>query len=194
VAEAAPIYANMSRSDLHVVPVHEEPTSHSVQAAAEGVVHDDGDYVAFLGEKFRLADNVSMMPMLAYANASNQGLDSDDMKGLAAMYSLIRSVVHRPPLVDEHGNRQTDPETGRRLYDESEWQRFSQLAEDELADGEDLMGFVGDAMEVMSARPRKRREVSSDGSPRTLEKSKPVSSSRAIPQADGLVPVSELGR
>jgi hypothetical protein len=197
VGEPAPIYQNMSRTDLYAVSGQGEPpehTSHSVQAAAEGVVHDDGDYVAFLGEKFRLAERVSMMPMLAYANASNQGLDSDDMKGLAAMYSLIRSVVHRPPLIDEHGNRRTDPETGERLYDESEWQRFSRLAEDELADGEDLMGFVGDAMELLSARPRKRREVSSDGSPLTSEKSKPASSSRDIPGLDGLTPVSALGR
>ncbi len=197
MAEAAPIYHNMSRADLYAVPVQDDitaATSHSVQAAAEGVVHSDGDFVTFLGERFRLAERVSMMPMLAYANASNEGADSDDMKGLAAMYSLIRSVVHRPPLIDEHGVRQTDPETGERLYDESEWQRFSRLAEDELADGEDLMGFVGDAMEILSARPRKRREVSSAGSPPISAKSRPASYSRAIPQADGLVPVSELGR
>lgn len=169
-------------------------TTQEVQASAEGVVLDDGDRIEFLGQKFRLADRVGLMPLLQFANASKKGLDSDDMEGLAAMYSLIRSVIHRPALFDEAGQRQVD-ENGQPLRDESEWHRFSQLADDELAEGEDIMDFVSKAMEVMSARPRKPREVSSAGSRRTLESSKGALSSPVTPpEADGLTPVSALGR
>ena len=175
-----------------IVP-DEVPTTHDAQAAAEGVVLDDGDYVEFFGEKFRLADRVGLMPLIKFGNAANRGLDSDDMQGLAAMYSMIRSVIHRPPLYDDHGQRKVD-ENGKTLRDETEWQRFQDLAEDELAEGEDVMEFVNKAMEVMSARPRKPREISSGGSRRTSESSKAVLSSPVRPQeVDGLIPVADLG-
>lgn len=176
-----------------------EPETQSVQAAAEGaaegIVLDDGDYIEFFGEHFRLADRVGIMPLLAFANASKGGLDSSDVRGMAAMYSLIRSVIHRPPAFDEHGKRAVDPETGKPGFDETEWTRFEDLAMEENADDEDVMDFVNQAMEVMSARPRKRREISSGGSPRTSEKSKESSSSPGTPPGmDGLVLVRDVGR
>lgn len=170
------------------------PTTHAAQAAAEGVVIDDGDYLEFFDEKFRLADRVGIAPLVKFGNAANRGLDSDDMEGLAAMYSLIRSVIHRPPLLDDDGKQQVD-ENGKKLRDEREWHRFMDLAEDEAAEGEEVMDFVNRAMEVMAARPRKPREISSGGSRRTSESSRDVSSWPAtIPGADGLIPVSALGR
>lgn len=169
-------------------------TTHDIQAATEGIVLEDGDSVMFLGQKFRLAERVGIMPMLNYANASKKGMDSDDMDGLAAMYALIRSVIHRPALFDENGKRQVD-ENGKPLRDESEWERFSTLADDESADGEQIMEFVGRAMEIMAARPTARREVSSASSPQTSPTSKPASSWPAtIPQTEGLIPVADLGR
>lgn len=169
-------------------------TAYDAQAAAEGVVLDDGDYLEFFGEKFRLADRVGLMPLIKFGNAANKGLDSDDMTGLAAMYSMIRAVIHRPPLFDDQGHRKVD-ENGKTLRDEAEWNRFQELAEDECAEGEDIMAFVNKAMEVMSARPRKPREISSGGSRPTSESSRDDSSSRAThPQAAGLTPVADLGR
>lgn len=169
-----------------------EHTTQSVQSATEGIVQLD--YVEFMGEKFQLAEKVSIMPLMAYALAADAGTDSDDMKGLAAMYRLIRSVIHRPPLLDDQGLRVRD-ENGKPLRDESEWQRFEELADDEMAEGEDLMTVVKQAMEIMSARPSSRREVSSASSPQTSLTSKPASSSPAThPQADGLMPVAGLGR
>jgi len=171
-------------------PYPVEHTTQSVQAAAEGVV--EGDHVEFMGEKFRLADKVGIMPMLAFANASKKGLDSDDMEGLAAMYSLIRSVIWRPPLY-ENGQRVVDDD-GHPQRDEREWDRFARLADDEQAEGEDVMDFVSEAMSVIAARPRKPRGLSSGSSRRTSEKSRDVSSLPAtIPGADGLTPVAHLG-
>lgn len=171
-----------------------EPGAQQIQAAAEGVVQDDGDRIEFFGQYFRLAERVGLMPMLAFANASKKGLDSDDMEGLAAMYALIRSVIHRPPLYDEQGQRAHD-ESGKALRDESEWHRFEELADDEQAEGEDVMDFVNKAMSVIAARPRKPREVSSATSRPTSERSKDALSSQAMPPgAEGLTPVAQLGR
>lgn len=170
-----------------------EVDTQTAQALAEDV--ENVDFLEFMGSKFRLADRIGVMPLIAFANASKRGLDSDDMEGLAAMYSLIRSVVHRPALYDEHGQRQVD-ENGKPLRDESEWLRFSSLADDEQAEGEDIMDFVSRAMAVVAARPRKPRGTSSGSLRRTSEKSKAVSSSPASgpAQADGLVRVADLGR
>lgn len=172
-------------------------TTHEVQAAAEGAVVDDHDgKIEFLGEWFRLADGVALMPLLAFANASKSGLDSDDMEGMAALYALIRDVVDqtREQVTDERGQLvfEADGETPK-WAGPSEWQRFEQHAIKERADGDDLMEFVGRAMSVMSARPRKRREISSDGSPRTSEKSKAGSSwVDTDPRMQGLVSVADL--
>jgi hypothetical protein len=173
----------------------DEPTSHDAQASAEGIVLDpDGDYLEFYGEKFRLADKVGLAPMIRFGAAANRGLDSDDMEGMAAMHSLIRSVIHRPPLLDDNGRQQVDV-NGKKLRDEKEWGRFLDLAEDELADGEEIMDFVNRAMEIMAARPTKPRELSSGGSRTTSESSRVGSSSQAMhPEVAGLTPVADLGR
>lgn len=184
----------MAEATLPVYGEVQAYTTHQAQADAEGVtgvVADGFDYVEFYGQKFRLAERVGIMPMLAFGNAARAGLDSDDMEGLAAMYGLIRSVIHRPPLLDEHGQRQVN-ENGKALRDESEWNRFAELADDELADGDDIMGFVNAAMEVMSARPRQRRELSSGTSPQTSERSKGGSSSPGTRVPEGMVRVADL--
>lgn len=169
----------------------DEPDAHQVQSAAEGVVEDDG-MVELLGEKFRLAERVALMPLLSFANASKRGVDSDDMEGMAAMYALIRAVIHRPVLRDEQGKPQRD-EAGKVVCDETEWTRFVEHADDMQAEGGELMEAVGHAMSVISARPRKRREISSGGSPRTSEKSRAGSSSPDT-RLESLVSVADLGR
>jgi len=201
------------RQPLAVVPPPADPppaTTQSVQGAIEGApVLDDTNSIEFLGERFKLAENVGMMPLLAFANASKQGLDSEDMAGMAAMYAMIRDCIHRPPLSEPEaievngesvpnprvGEQMRDPDTGERLYDESEWNRFCSHATDTKADGEELMGVISKAMGVISARPRKRREVSSTHSPLTSPSSK-VSSSSPVTnvQLDGLTAVKDLGR
>lgn len=183
------------RALFTVVPSDDEvPTTHEAQAAAEGVVIEEGDFLEFFGQRFRLADKIGLAPLIRFGHAANRGLDSEDMEGLAAMYSMIRGVIHRPPLFGEDGQQQVD-ENGKRLRDETEWNRFMELAEDECAEGEEIMDFVNRAMAVMSARPRKPREISSGGSRPTSANSRGDSSSPVTnPQAAGLVPVSELGR
>lgn len=181
------------------VPLPQDIRTQDVQAAVEGApVADDADSIEFLGKRFRLAQNIGMMPLLAFANAQKQGLDSEDMEGMAAMYALIRDTV------DQTRVQAADPETGQPSFDTvgepiwegpSDWQRFERHCIDAKADGEELMTFIGKAMGVISARPRKRREVSSPSSPQTSPSSKESSSSPVTPaQAVELTAVSDIGR
>jgi hypothetical protein len=116
------------------------------------------------------------------------------MAGLAALYRMIRDVIHRPKLYDEHGNRVIDEVTGKPAFDETEWRRFEDLADDEQADGEELMDFLNEATAVIAARPRRRRGISSGSSPSTSPRSKASSSSLGTRAIDGMVPVRDIGR
>lgn len=181
-----------------LVPNHPVPTIHEVQAAAEGVVVlDDANSVEFNGERFRLADNIGLMPLLVFANSAKQGLDSDDMEGLVAMYVMVRDCVDQSKAqqVDDEGSPLFD-ESGAPVWDgPSEWDRFEAHAITTKAQGEDLMDFIKAAMSVISARPRKPRGTSSDSSRPTSENSKAASSSPGTPAgAEGLVAVRDLGR
>lgn len=205
------------REDLAYLPADTQ----AVQGEVEGApALDDTNSIEFLGERFRLAPNVGLMPLMRFANASKKGLDSDDFEGMAAMYAMIRGIIDRPPLLEpdrievdaEQGEKvwvpnpragdQRRDEGGQRLYDDSEWNRFVEHAENEHAEGDDLMELVGKAMGVISARPKKRRAVSSGPSPSTSPSSRESSSSPDTaarpPRPDldlsQLTPVNELGR
>lgn len=172
-------------------------TTHQVQATVEGAVElDESNSVEFLGERFRLAERVGLMPMLAFASASKKGLDSSDMEGLAAMYAMIRDCLDqtRVQAVDGDGQPVFEPDGSPRYDGPSEWMRFEQHCYAEQAEAEELMEFISNAMSVVSARPRKRREISSGGSPQTSPKSKGASSFRDTwPQVEGLTDVRDLG-
>lgn len=183
--------ANPYGRHLQAAPVPDDLGTHEIQSAAEGVTVDF-DVAEFYGQKFRLAERVSMMPLLAFGNAAKQGLDTDDMAGMAAMYRMIRSVIHRPAVIGPDGQPQRDESTGEIVRDESEWNRFERVADDELAEGEELMSFVNQAMEVMAARPTKRRSISADTSPPTSERSRGDSSSRGNPALLGMTRVADL--
>lgn len=181
-----------------LVPNHPAPSTQDAQAAIEGVLAlDDSNSVEFLGERFRLADNVGLMPLLVFANSAKKGLDSGDLDGLAAMYVMIRDTVDQSR-IQQHGA------DGEALYDDegqplwegpSEWDRFEEHAINQKAEGEDLMDFIRQAMSVISARPRKPRGTSSDSSRPTSGNSKAVSSSPVTrPGVEGLVAVKDVGR
>ena len=148
-----------------------EQTAHELQALTEGVVVDAAR-LEFLGEHFRLGESVGLMPLLKFSYAANSGLDSDDMAGLAALYEVIRDTVHP-----------------------DDWDRFERHAIDKHAEGDELMEFVGKAMEAMSARPTRRRSVSSGGAPSTSPSSTESSSVKPVPAgAAELMSVDELMR
>lgn len=127
-------------------------TTQSVQAAVEGVEVDDGRKVEFMGSAFRMADSIGLMPLLKFAHASAQGLDSTDMEGLAALYEMIHDCIH-----------------------DDEWQRFERHAIDTKAEAEDLMSLVQKVIEALSARPSRPPGDSSAGRRPTSGNSKALS-------------------
>lgn len=184
-------------------PPEREPVTQDVQAVSEGAVValDDTNSIEFLGRRFRLAESIGLMPLLKFAHAAKTGLTSDDMEGLSAMYLLIRSCLDRSKV------QERDPKTGEPMFDDagepvwagpSEWELFEQYAIDEDADGDDLSAMINQAVQVVSARPRKRRGDSSSSSPQTSPNSRVSSSSpdtpRSRPEFEGLTNVGDLGR
>lgn len=207
---AYPVYEQPERRaetlqwPLRVVPDSPAPdapgqnfTTQDVQGSIEGAVEmDDDNSIEFLGKRFRLAQRIGLMPMLAFAAASKKGLDSSDMEGLAAMFALIRDCLDqtRVQAVDADGAPVFEPDGSVRYAGPSDWMRFEQHCYEEQASAEELMEFISSAMSVVSARPQKRRETSSGGSPQTLPKSKAASSLRDTwPGAQDLTDVRELG-
>jgi hypothetical protein len=186
------------------------PTTHEIQAAAEGV--DAAVTAEFKGRRFRLAESVGLAPLMRFAQAARGGLNTDDMDGLAAMQEVVKDCIYRPLLTEpdmlpvegadqlvpnpKAGQVMTDPDTGLPVRDEREWEQFDRWATAWRAEDEDYEAFLQAAIEAISARPKKRRGNSSDGSPATSPKSRAGFSS-PIPQrpgADELTPVAELGR
>jgi hypothetical protein len=107
--------------------------THEVQAAVEGVeIVGDGRKVTFMGQEFRMAEKIGLMPLLHLAVASKKGVDASDMDGLVAMYEVLRDCI-----------------------EESEWVKFETHAVDTKADADDLQKVVADVIEVVSARPTK---------------------------------------
>jgi hypothetical protein len=95
-------------------------------------VDDDPNRIEFLGEKFRLAESIGLMPMLAFANASKAGLDSDDMAGLSGD---VRADPGRDRPAATAEDRPRAPvsrsidATGEPEWDgPSEWMRFEKHA------------------------------------------------------------------
>lgn len=199
-------YPSPQHADTPLYPGQTDPgaTTQYVQAATEGVDKQvevvDDNTIDFMGKRFRLAESIALMPLLKFAHSAKQGLNSDDMEGLSAMYLLIRSCL------DQTKQQQIGPD-GTPLTDEagqpvwvgaSAWELFEQHAIDTLADGEDLSEFIGRAISVVSARPRKRRGGSSPSSSPTSANSRGTSSSpatRPVPAGfEGMAEVSALGR
>lgn len=149
-------------------------TTHEVQAAVEGAALPAGEIVGggrkveFMGAEFRMADRVGLMPLLKFAHASAQGLDSNDMEGMAALYAMVRDCI-----------------------DGDEWVRFERHAIDTKAEADDLMGAVTQVIEALSARPTAPPGDSSAGRRTTSGSSKGSLSSPAI---EGMTSVADLGR
>lgn len=172
-------------------------TTQTVQSAVEGVVIDDEDKVEFKGEYFLMAKSIGLMPLLKFAHASAQGLDSNDMEGLAAMYSLISDCIDQTKPMEER----PDPLSGEPKMvpvGPSEWERFERHAISAKADAEDLMKLVQTVIERLAARPTKRPGDSLAGPQTTSANSKASSSSRGIPYPglegmEGMTSVADLG-
>lgn len=123
-------------------------------AVAEQDPDREPDQFKFYGELFTVADRVGSMPLLRFAAAAASGADSAEQEGLAAMHDLLRDCLS------------TD-----------DWRRFQQVAQENKADGDELLAICRAVYQALSGRPTRRPSDSSDGPSATGESSKDSSSS-----------------
>lgn len=117
--------------------------------------------VPIRGKDFHVAERVGLLPMMKFAVLAKQGVDANEMEGLAATYELLQQCIHP-----------------------AEWGRFERHATDERMDGDELMEeVVAPVMALLTARPSGRPSDSSDG-PQTIE---PYSTDGSSSAADAVI-------
>lgn len=119
------------------------------------------DEVELLGKSFKIAEKIGLMPLLRFAKAAQNGVDSNDMAGLAALLDVLEQCI--------------DPD---------EWQRFNDHADKTRADEDELLQMVYLVIEAISDRPISRPSDSSAGPPATGPRSVD-GSSRALRLLEG---------
>lgn len=156
------------------------PSTHVAQAAAAGVVlpaaapadtDTDADVlrVPFLGDAFRITDDVpGTMPFIVFAGAAMR-YEEGSIQALAAMYDLLAEVLHPADFV-----------------------RFQRHATAKRAMNNDLWAFVNEACAVMAARPQMPPGDSSAGRLPTSDTSKDSSPQTVTPPRPGLASVDSL--
>ena len=153
------------------IPVRADRDLAEVQASAaakdikDGVVAT-GDTVELLGEKFRIADRIGLMPLLKFASASD--VDVQDPRALSAMYALLRDCIYAgTPACGECETCEAGNDSACKSYDRGDWGRFEEHAMITKADADDLMEVVQKVLEIVSGRPTPPRSGSSAGVRRT---------------------------
>lgn len=103
--------------------------------------------VEFCGVQFRIAEKVAALPLMRFAKVAKAGVDATELDGMAAMYDLLEQVIHP-----------------------DDWAKFERHADQQRADGEQLLEVVQGVFVLLADRPTGRSSDSSDG-PRTIEPS-----------------------
>ena len=103
----------------------------------------DAPTLTFAGESFAVADKIGWMPLMRFARLAKDGVDTDEMEGLAAIYDLLRDCIL-----------------------EQDWARFEAHATKVRA-GEELLQVVSQAVALITARPTSQPSDSSGGPPTT---------------------------
>lgn len=174
-------------------PRADDPDVAVLQAVVEGAPQLT-DSVEFMGARFRVADNVGLMPLLKFAHAADKGIRAEDFEGMAAMYAMIRDCIY--PGHECTCGAEMDPASGYTShrqgceFDAGDWARFERHAIDQRADADDLFALINNVMEMVTARPTPPRSGSLPQAPSPSPRSRASSPS----QAAGLVPVEDLVR
>ena len=148
--------------EVNQVPPDEaaEAEARELQGISEGVSTDGR--VSVLGHSYRVADKVGLMPLLKFAHAANEGIDSQDIEGLNAIYEMLYDCIHP-----------------------DDWSRFQKEMTADKAFVDDLLPVVQQAIQIISARPTGEPSDSSTSSGTTTDGLTDGSSL-------GLVPVTDL--
>jgi hypothetical protein len=150
--------------EIEEVPPSEkaEQEARELQGISEGVSTEPR--VTVLGHAYKVADKVGLMPLLKFAHAADQGIDSQDIEGLNAIYEMLQDCIH-----------------------EGDWDRFKKEMTAEKAFVDDLLPVVQQAIQIITSRPTGEPSDSSTSS-ESISDGLTDGSSRH----PGLVPVADL--
>jgi len=162
---------------------------HRLQAASEGITWSGS--VTFRGKKYRLGQHgaENMMPQLAFAQAADAGLDSGDVRGMAAMHELIRGCFIQAPACGTCEACDDERFDECPQFDAGDWPRFRRTATAVCAGPDEILKVVQEAMEQITARPTSAPPGSSPPAPQPSGNSRDPSS---LPEAFRRLPPGDL--
>ena len=152
------------------------PGPEPVEVVAGTVVTSERT-VEFLGERFRIAGKIGLMPLLKFSAYAD--MSTSDPGAMAAMYSMIRDCIHSgEPGCGKCEACKADDERSCKDFDPGDWHRFEQHAIDTKADAEELLDVIAKTVELISGRPTEQPSPSSGGRRSTRDGSTARSSAR----------------
>jgi hypothetical protein len=180
-----------------------QPEPRQVQVVAGTIVTSERT-VEFMGERFRVADKIGLMPLLKFS--AHADMSTADPGAMAAMYSMIKDCIHpgtpgcgtcekcAPERCGEcracqRAEDGADPdaspctvnapdERSCQDFDPGDWSRFEHHAIDTKADAEELLDVIAATVELISGRPTEQPSPSSGGRRNTRDNSMARSSAR----------------
>ena len=159
-----------------IAQVPQPPPAAEVEVA-EGTVVTSARTVEFMGERFRIAEKIGLMPLLKFS--AHADLSTSDPGALAAMYSMLKDCIDggkpgcgKCPACKSGDNRDCAE------FDPGDWRRFEQHAIDTKADADELLDVITRVIELISGRPTGQPSASSPGRQSTRDGSMARSSAR----------------
>jgi hypothetical protein len=141
-----------------------EPRAAVIQAKAEGVAEPADRRVELKGKWFRVADDLSLMPLMEFTSAASQGMTTGDMAAMIALRDMIRDALILKPC-DCDAEADEAEHAAECAYDPGDWDDFRRHATRRKANEDDLLGVVKRVIELGTARPTSPAPGSSSPSP-----------------------------
>lgn len=101
--------------------------------------------ITFMGEKYKVAEKVGVMPLMLFARAAEAGVTMGDPKGLAAFHAQLQDVIH-----------------------EDDWGRFQEDMITKKVGMEDLMECAQQAVDIVQTQMA-RKTGRANGKPAEIE-------------------------
>lgn len=139
-----------------------DPREEITAPVVAGTVVDNKRTVEFMGRRFRIADKIGVMPLLKFSMYADVAIT--DMRGLAAMYAMLRDCIHPgSPGCGECESCKADDEASCAQYDPGDWRAFEDRAMETRADADDVFKVITDVTEMIAGYPTEPPSGSSAG-------------------------------
>lgn len=168
--------AELAQIQGQAAEIPQPPPAAEVEVA-EGTVVTSARTVEFMGERFRVAEKIGLMPLLKFS--AHADMNTSDPGALAAMYSMLKDSIHEgTPACGKCIRCKNGDEEGCAAADPGDWKRFEQHAIDTKADADELLDVITRVIELISGRPTEQPSGSSPGRQSTRGASTARSSAR----------------